>query len=118
MDDLTLAPLETLVALLAEAADPVAVAIDPDEVNVPGGWLALDEVALVNVAGSLELRCSLFLVGPDTGAHRGLGHAVDLFTRATAAGVRPDGPVTVQGLVLPGDPTPLPALRVPIYLYT
>ena len=118
MDDLTLAPMESLVTLLAEHTDPVAVAIDPDEVNVPGGWLALDEVAIANLAGTLELRCSLFLVGPDTGAHRGLGHAVSLFTKVTAAGVRPDGPVTVQGLVLPADPTPLPALRVPVYLYT
>jgi hypothetical protein len=30
----------------------------------------------------------------------------------------PDGPVVSQGVVMPGDPTPLPALSVPVFLYT
>lgn len=117
-DAATLAPVDELVAMLAELPDPVAVTMDPEDVHVPGCWLALDEVRPHTVGGQLELRCSLFLIGPDTGAHRGLAHALELYNRVTAAGVIPDGPVVTQGVVLPATPTPLPALRVPLYLYT
>lgn len=118
VDNLTFTPMDELVTLLAELPEPVRVAIEPQDVNLPGGWLALEDFSMANVAGQLVLRCSLYLIGPDTGNRRGLAHAAELYNRVTGAGVRPDGRVTVQGVVLPGDPTPMPALRVPIHLYT
>lgn len=113
--DLTTAPLTGLLDRL-EAAELFA-SMDPAEVNLPGGWLALDEVRPHGMGGRLQLRCSLFLISSDRDALRAVGVLAGLFNIARTV-LTPDGPTVTQGVVLPGDPTPLPALRVPIHLYT
>jgi len=116
--DLSFAPVDQLVQLCKQLDPPLGVSMDPAEVNPGrGGWLALDEVRAANLAGQLELRCSLFLIAPDTGPGRALGTLAGMLNRLRTV-VRPDGPVVPQGVVLPDSPTPLPALRVPVYLYT
>jgi hypothetical protein len=91
--------------------------MDPARVNLPGGWLAVDEVAAVNLKGALELRCSLFLIVKDRDTLRATEALAELYA-TTCTVLRPDGPVVTQGVVLPDSPTPMPALRVPIHLHT
>lgn len=112
--DLT-TPLEALLTQL-EAAGLFA-SMDPAAVNTPGGWLAIDELRVHNVAGNLQLRCSLYLITDDTDPLRAVAKLAELHTTALTV-LTPDGPVLTQGVVLPDTPTPLPALRVPVYLYT
>ena len=109
------APLTELLELLGSV--DVQASMDPAELNLPAAWLALDEVRTANVRGSLELRCRLFLISPDTDPLRAVGLLGDLRDKVTTV-LSPDGPVVAQGVVMPGDPTPLPALSVPVYLYT
>lgn len=115
MDDVTMAPVDELVDALKAAG--VACSMDAAELNLPGAWLALDEVRPFNLKGTLQLRMSLYLICPDTDPYRALGILSKLFN-LTREALEPDGAVTPQGVVMPSDPTPLPALRVPIYLYT
>lgn len=115
MDDLTTAPLTGLITQLEDAE--VFTSLDPAKVNPPGGWLAVDELRPHSVAGGLQLRCSLFLITEDRGALRSLEQLAQLLNKARTV-LTPDGPVLTQGVVLPDSSTPLPALRVPIYLYT
>lgn len=112
---LTTEPLTELIDALA--AGGVFTSMDPAKVNLPGGWLALDEVRRLNVAGDLQLRCSLYLITGDRDTLRAVERLGTLYTAATNV-LTPDGPVVAQGVVLPSDPTPLPALRVPINLTT
>lgn len=115
MDPLTEAPFTELLDLLA-AAD-VAASMDPATLNLPGAWLALDTVAAATMAGQLRLECRLFLVSPDTDPRRAIGHLGTLHAKVLQV-LTPDGPVVTQGVVMPGDPTPLPALSVPVHLFT
>lgn len=116
--ELSFAPVDQLVQLCAAMDPPLAVSMDPADVNPGrGGWLALDEVRTLNVAGHLELRCSLYLIAPDLDPQRALAKLAPMLNQLRTV-LRPDGPVVPQGVVMPGDPTPLPALRVPVYLYT
>lgn len=109
------APITELAELLGSV--DVQASMDPAELNLPGVWIALDEVRTANVRGQLQLRCRLFLISPDTDPLRALELLGDLRDKVATV-VTPDGPVVTQGVVMPGDPTPLPALAVPVYLYT
>lgn len=87
-------------------------------VQLPGGWLTLDELApRFNLAGDGRLVCSLYLVSPDTGdTQRTLDDLLAMLNQCIELGVRPDGPVTATRVVFEANPTPQPALRVPIHL--
>lgn len=113
--DLTTAPITQLIEQL-EAVELFA-AMDASKVNLPGGWLALDEVQVANLKGELRLVCSLYLISGDRDTLRAVAILTELFNKARTV-LTPDGPVVTQGVVLPESPTPLPALRVPIHLYT
>lgn len=116
MDDaLSLTPLEELVDVLGSVG--VQAVLDPAELNPPGAWIALDTVDRFTVGGRLELGCRVFLIAPDTDPRRAFAVLADLFNR-TGQVLTPDGQTVSQGVVLPGDPTPLPALAVPVNLYT
>lgn len=108
-------PLTELLDVLGTA--DVEASMDPAELNLPAAWLALDEVRTANMRGQLELRCRLFLISPDTDPLRAAELLSDLYTKVRTV-LSPDGAVLTQGVVMPGDPTPLPALSVPVYLYT
>jgi hypothetical protein len=115
VDPLTEAPFTELLDALW-AAD-VESSMDPAALNLPGAWLALDQFRGVNAAGNLRLECRLFLISPDTDPLRAIGHLGALHAKVLQV-LTPDGPVVSQGVVMPGDPTPLPALSVPVHLYT
>lgn len=115
MPELTTAPFVELLDLLATA--DVQASMDPAALNLPAAWLAFDGVAPANVAGRLELRCRLFLISPDTDPLRATEQLGALWDKVATV-LSPDGPVVTQGVVMPGDPTPLPALSVPVNLYT
>lgn len=117
MSDVTLASVDQLIALCKSLTPPIGVSLDPAQVNTPGGWLAIDEVRpCATLAGDVELRCSLYLIAADVDPRRALGKLVPMLTQLGDV-LSPDGPVTPQGVVLPDSPTPLPALRVPLFLY-
>lgn len=108
--------VDELVDQLAALDPPLRVSMDPASVNPAGGWLAVDEVRQPNLAGEVELRCSLFLIVADLDPYRATAKLLPMLAQLRTV-ASPDGPVVPQGVVMPGDPTPLPALRVPLYLY-
>jgi hypothetical protein len=112
---LTTAPFTELIDALGTAG--VQTSMDPSELNLPGAWLALDQVRRAVVGGGLRLDCRLFLISPDTDPLRAVELLGELYDLAATV-LSPDGPVLSQGVVMPGDPTPLPALSVPVFLYT
>lgn len=91
--------------------------VDPSNLNLPGAWVTVDQVTPVNVAGDWRLECSVYLVAADQDHRRAMESLAAMFNQAAEA-IRPDGPVRPWNVVMPGDPTPLPALRVPVYLYS
>lgn len=115
MDDLTPKPLEDLLVILRGVG--LRASMEATEVQLPGVWVALDELHVKNLHGTIELRCSLFLIGPDQDPQRALATLAPEYNKLMEA-VTPDGPVVTQGVVVGDNPTPLPALRVPVYLYT
>lgn len=114
MDRLS-APVAELVAALTAAG--VQASTDPAELSLPAAWVAFDSVSPVTVVGQLRLSCRVFLIVPDTDPTRALELLGGLYDEVLTV-LTPDGPVTTQGVVMPGDPTPLPALVVPVNLYT
>lgn len=108
-------PFRQLLDVLHDA--DVNATMTPGEVNTPGCWLTLEEVAPRVLDGSMRLTCSLYLIAGDADALRALRTLGELLTRVKTV-LTPDGPVTTTAVVLPSGPTPLPALRVPINLYT
>lgn len=87
----------------------------PGEVRTPGGWLTIDSMEPVNVAGTWRVECSLYLVCAATDELRALELLGDLLDKVCEVR-RPAGPVRAARVVLPSSSTPLPALRVPIKL--
>lgn len=118
MSDLTVAPVDQLVQLCKDLDPPIGVSMNPADVRPgKGAWLSVDEIRSANVAGDVELRCSLYLVAPDQDPKRALATLTPMFNRLRTV-LTPDGPVVPIGVVMPNSPTPLPSLRVPVYLYT
>lgn len=114
-DDLMLPELDELVQLLRSAG--LKADMDPDRLNLPGAWVAVDTVDLANVKGDLRLGCLVYLVSHDTDQRRAMGVLSGMYRKVLTV-LSPDGQVRTQGVVMPGDPTPLPALRVPVNVYT
>lgn len=107
--------MQTAADQLTAAGLPTA--IDPADVRVPGAWLSLDTLTMVNVAHDHAVATVVYLIAADAGAPRAITDLGQLYgvllTIAT-----PDGPVAATRVVLPASPTPLPALSVPLNLYT
>lgn len=115
MPPMTTAPFTELIDALAEAE--VVASLDPATLNLPGAWIALDQLRPVNVAGGLRLQCQVVLICGDRDPLRAIETLGDLYDKVSTV-LTPDGPVVSQGVVMPGDPTPLPGLSVPVYLHT
>lgn len=115
-DALSFAPLDDLVAAL-DAAD-VQASLDPSELNLPGAWVTVEDITPSTLEGGWDINAVVFLVAADVDHTRAAAALAELFNKATAGGVQPDGPVVPQGVIMPGDPTPLPALRVPVTVTT
>lgn len=114
MDALDFGPVEQLVTLLRGAG--VRADVDPAKVNLPGAWVTVESIRTITVDGDIQLECAVFLIVGDTGYARAYAKLADLFN-LTATVMMADGPVTPEGVVLPGSSTPLPALRIPVNLY-
>lgn len=114
MAELTFDPVFDLVDAL-QAAD-VRAAEDPADLNLPGAWVTVDQITPANMAGALRLECLVFLIVDDTDYKRALGRLAVLYNKVRTV-LLPDGPVRPQAVLLPGDTTPLPALRVPVHLF-
>lgn len=114
-DDLTFAPVENLVELIESAG--LQAAQDPAKLNMPGAWVTVDQVVPSTLAGGWQIQCLVFLIVQDQDYRRASRRLAEAFNKLHDV-VEPDGPVRPQGVIMPGDPTPLPALRVPVNLYT
>jgi hypothetical protein len=113
VDSLTFAPVTALVALLKDSG--LRADEDPAKLNLPGAWVTVDAIRGITLAGDIQLECSVFLIVGDRDYRRAYVKLADLYnTMATV--LEPDGPVTPQGVVMPGTSTALPALRVPVNL--
>jgi hypothetical protein len=111
---LTFEPVTALLAALR--GQELAADVDPSELNLPGAWVTVDQITTANVAGTERLEVSVYLIAADQDHMRAMEGLAALYNLAAAV-IRPDGPVRPTAVVMPGDPTPLPALRVPVYLY-
>lgn len=114
--DLTFAPVTDLVTALQAAQ--VRASVDPAEVNLPGAWVTVEGIQAASLGGHHRLLCAVYLIAPDQDYGRAMNALADLYNAAIPAVLLPDGPVVPQGVILPGDTTPLPALRVPVHLFT
>lgn len=114
MDALSFGPLQQLVELLQGAG--LHADTEPANVNLPGAWVTVEGVRQLTLDGQLQLECAIYLIHSDTDYTRAYEELAKLFNQARDAGVFPDGVVVPQGVVMPGNPTPMPALRVPINL--
>lgn len=95
---------------LAARLDGVGItaSLDPQEVPVPGVWLAVQSIATVTRCLS-DVTVGVHVVALDSGAPTAISELGDLLT-AVLTVVRPDDTVdTTTPVVLPHDPTPLPA---------
>lgn len=110
---LTPARVEALLTLLAEADVPTTV--DSAKITVPGAWLTIDTIRRANVAGDYRYGCSLYLITGDTDTTRVLESLLAELTKVLTV-LTPDGEVVATRVVRDADPTPLPALRVPVNL--
>lgn len=113
MDALDFGPVSQLVTLLGDSG--VRASTNPEDLTLPGAWVTVETIRPLTVAGQLQLECVVFLITGETDYARAYGELADLYNQAATV-LSPDGPVVPQGVVMPGDPTPLPALRVPVNL--
>lgn len=114
-DELTFAPVAELVDLLS--ATGLQASQDPAELNMPGAWVTVDQIIPSALAGGWEIKALVFLIAADQDYARATAALAEAFNLLHTV-VTPDGPVQPQGVIMPGDPTPLPALRVPVSLFT
>lgn len=114
--EFTFAPVDALVTALVAAG--VRSTVDPSDLNTPGAWVTVEGIQAANLAGTHRLLCAVYLVAGDQDYRRAMTALADLYNLAIPGVLLPDGPVVPQGVILPGDTTPLPALRVPVHLFT
>jgi hypothetical protein len=114
-DELTFSPVAELVELITTAG--LQAAQDPAELNMPGAWVTVDQIVPSSLGGGWEIKALVFLIVQDNDYARASDQLAEAFNMLHTV-VEPDGPVLPQGVLMPGDPTPLPALRVPVSLYT
>lgn len=114
-DELTFTPVAELVELIT--ATGLQASQDPAELNLPGAWVTVDQVVPSTLEGGWEVKALVFLIVQDNDYARASDQLADAFNKLHTV-IDPDGPITPQGVIMPGDPTPLPALRVPVSLYT
>lgn len=114
MTPLDLAPVAELRQLLTDAG--IRNAETPGLLTPPGVLVQLTGFTQVTLGG-LEVAVRLFCVVPEQDHERASAELVTLANRVLTV-VDPDGPVTAASVLLPGDATPLPALSIPLNLYT
>lgn len=114
MDPLSLAPVAELRALLT--AEDIRHAEDPAQLTPPGVLIRLEAFTQTTLSG-LQLSTRLFCIVPDQDHERASAELVALVNKVLTV-LDPDGPVTAASVVLPGDPARLPALSIPLNLYT
>jgi hypothetical protein len=112
MDTLSFEPVQQLVQLLVGAG--MSASTNPEDVTMPGAWVTVEGVRAITLT-DIQLECAVYLVVGDQDYARAYTALADLYNQAATV-LSPDGLVVPQGVVMPGNPTPLPALRVPVNL--
>lgn len=116
MDSLHFTPLVDLVSLLRAAE--MRADLDPAMVNLPGAWVTCEGFQATSLGGGMTLFGVVYFLSPDLDAQRALQNLADLYNQVVPSVFTPDGPVTIQAVQLPDTTTELPALRVPVNLFT
>lgn len=106
--------LQQLAQLLEDTG--MSASTNPEDVNLPGAWVTVQSVRTLTVDHQLQLECVVYLIAADTDYARAYTQLADLYNKVVPAVLVPDDAVTPQGVVMPGTPVPLPALRVPVNL--
>lgn len=114
MNTLDFANLDQLVAVLRGAG--MSASVNPEDVNLPGAWVTVEGIRTLTVDHQLQLACVVYLVAADADYARAYAQLAELYNQAIPAALTPDDVVVPQGVVLPGNSTPMPALRVPVNL--
>jgi len=105
---------------LAEVADTltaagVPTAVDPRDVNIPGGWVTVGPIGFDYLSSGVRtIAVDVFLIARDTGTPDSLGALGDMLDRVILAGI-PVGDVTPQPVALAnhaGDPLPALTFRL------
>ena len=114
MDPLDLSPIAELRELL-DTLD-IRHAEDPGKLTPPGVLIQLQSFTQTTLSG-LQLETRLFCIVPDQDHERASAELVALVNTVLTV-LDPDGPITAAAVVLPGDPARLPALSIPLNIYT
>jgi hypothetical protein len=114
MDPLDLTPVAELRELLTTAG--IRNAEDPAQLTPPGVLVKVETFTQDTLAG-LQLTTRLFCIVPDQDHERASAELVALVNTVLTV-VDPDGPVAAASVVLPGDAARLPAMTIPLNLYT
>lgn len=97
---------------LADAltAGGVPTAIDPRNVNLPGGWIKRVSRVPDLLCGGETLVVRLWLISPDIGTYDALGYLDDMYDLASVVLLPNTGtPSTDATALLPDSATPYPA---------
>jgi hypothetical protein len=114
MADLSFQPLQDVADLLTAAGLPTST--NPEDVNLPGGWVTMEEFSTRNLAGDIRVTAVVYLIAENTDHRRAMEQLAAAYNLARTV-LTPDGPVRAQGVILPSAPTePMPALRIPLYV--
>lgn len=111
---LSFTPLTQLAQLLTDAG--VSASTNPEDVTLPGAWVTVEGIRQLTMDGALQLECVVYLVSGDTDHLRAYEALAELYNTIVPSSLVPDGVVVPQGVVMPGNSTAMPALRVPVNL--
>ena len=113
----SLAKLDELAAQL-EAVDGIrSASTDPAKISTPGVFVQCGPITIDKLDDGYTIEAQLRLVVADNGLVRSRDALIELLNKVLTV-VDPDGPMTPQGVLLPGNPASLPGLTVPVLIET
>lgn len=86
---------------------------EPQDVPVPGAWIAARRLTRERMCGGMALTVDVYLVVRDSGTLTALDELAGLIDKALTVIDPDDGRIdTDETVILPHDPTPLPAAKI------
>lgn len=113
-DPLSLAPVVALRQALTAAG--IRNAENPGQLTPPGVLVQLTGFTRDTLAG-FTVNTRLLCVVPNSTHEQASAELVGIVNQLLEV-MEPDGPITAASVVMPNDPAPLPALSVPLNLYS
>lgn len=113
-DPLTLAPVKALREMLTDLG--LRNAENPGQLTPPGVLVQVTGFERDTLAG-FRITTRLLCVVPSSSHEQASEELVGIVNQLLTV-LEPDGPIAAASVVLPNDPAPLPALSVPLNLYS